>query len=51
MITWKFKCLKCGYKFSAIEPKVLFDNYNKCAMCGSKKIEKAVIPLEKAKRY
>ena len=51
MINWKFKCLKCGYKFTAIEPEKLFVRYNKCAMCGSKKIEKTIIPPKKTRHY
>jgi len=36
MIMWQFKCQNCGYKFTAEEPKKLFDAYNKCLMCNSK---------------
>jgi len=36
MIMWQFKCLKCGYKFTAEEPKKLFGAYTKCLMCNSK---------------
>ena len=40
MIHWRFKCLKCGYRFKAIEPRELFDAYTECAVCGSKEFEK-----------
>jgi len=46
MITWKFKCLNCNYKFSAIEPVELYEAYNKCSMCGSVEFEKGVVRNE-----
>jgi len=36
MVAWWFKCQNCGYKFTAEEPKKLFDAYNQCLMCNSK---------------
>lgn len=46
MIHWKFRCLKCNYRFNAIEPKKLYNAYTKCAMCGSKEFEKKVLKGE-----
>ena len=46
MITWKFKCLNCNYKFSAVEPVELYESYNKCSMCGSVKFEKTAVKDE-----
>jgi DNA-directed RNA polymerase subunit RPC12/RpoP len=42
MINWKFKCLNCGYKFTATEPPELFNVYTKCLMCGSKNFKKEI---------
>ncbi len=36
MILWEFKCLDCGYRFKAIEPRGLYETYTECAICGSK---------------
>lgn len=46
MIHWKFKCLKCGYEFKAIEPQELYESYTKCLMCDSKKFVKKVLKNE-----
>lgn len=43
MLTWKFKCLLCNYKFRATMPQKFYDEYTKCAMCNSKEFEKKVI--------
>ena len=43
LIAWQFKCLNCGYKFTAEEPRKLFDAYNKCLMCNSKNFIKKEI--------
>ena len=40
MIAWRFKCQNCGYKFTAEEPKKLFDAYDRCLMCNSKNFVK-----------
>ncbi|KKM25083.1 hypothetical protein LCGC14_1598550 [marine sediment metagenome] len=43
MITYKFQCLKCGYKFTAIQPLELYEACDKCLMCKSKKFVKKII--------
>ncbi len=43
MIDWKFKCLDCGYRFTATELRKSYETYTECAMCGSKNFEKKVI--------
>jgi putative FmdB family regulatory protein len=35
MIIWKFKCNKCGYKFTASTPVNNYDACTKCTQCGS----------------
>jgi len=42
MVHWKFKCLKCGHRFRAMEPMELYEAYNECATCGSRDIEKSM---------
>ncbi len=43
MISWKFRCLSCGYKFQAIEPEWLYEAFgDQCWMCGSRNIIKEV---------
>lgn len=43
MICWKFKCLKCGHEFTAIQHKKDYDAYNQCLQCGSKEFEKKIL--------
>lgn len=44
MIKWKFKCLSCEYRFTAVEPAELFGKFgDKCWQCGSGNIEKKVV--------
>jgi len=43
MISWKFKCLKCGYEFTAIKPKKDYDACDRCLLCGSKEFDKKIV--------
>jgi predicted nucleic-acid-binding Zn-ribbon protein len=43
LIRWKFKCLKCGYRYQASMPKRIFNEETECIKCGSKEFEKKVL--------
>lgn len=46
MLAWKFKCLKCNYKFTATTDIKTYEAHTYCVMCESTEFEKKVVKDE-----